>query len=236
MDNNVLRIELKLIKTVELKKIGVSTFADINSQTLNKAKDLLIKRFDEVMHYDDTIDKSKLSNRRKGLIKSYSNPRFWIDEVKPRYRDRHKKRLNEITHNYSENLHLQIRQDIIDKCVIINRLTEPSRCVAINTSNIELNITHLDNRKCLITGIDISMQKEHSFLLSHTGLKHLYKTNRSLYEDIKKKHLSEHWVDVDLDIEIREIAHNIRDTIRCQRTKQERLYPKHQLHLFNIAV
>jgi hypothetical protein len=45
---------------------------------------------------------------------------------------------------------------------------------------------------------------------------------------------SENWENVDLDTEIREIAHNIRDTIRCQRTKQERLYPKHQKQLFNL--
>jgi len=62
MCNDVLRIELKIIKTEELKKIGVSTFADVNHQTLNNAKELLLKRFDEVMHYDSTIDESKLTN------------------------------------------------------------------------------------------------------------------------------------------------------------------------------
>jgi hypothetical protein len=220
---NVLRIEIKIIKTEELKKTGISTFADVNLETINNAKKLLLKRLDEVMHYDSSLNQTNLSNSQKRMLKSYSNPRYWIDELKPRYRDRHKKKLKEITRKYSENKAIQIRQNIIEKCVIIN------------TSNIELNKTHLKSRKCLVTGVDISMQKESSFLLSHTGLNNLYKTNRILYNKIKKRHLSKHWLNEDLQTEIREIAHNIRDKIRSRRKKQKRLYPKQQLHLFGIT-
>ena len=156
MDNNVLRIELKIIKTEELKKIGVFTYADVNTHTLNNTQGLLLKRFDEVMHYDYTIDENKLSLSHKRLVKLYSNPRYWIDDVKPKGRDRHKKRLKEITRNYSENLHLQVRQNIIEKCVIINRLSQNTNCVIINPSSIGLNITHLENRICHETGINIS--------------------------------------------------------------------------------
>jgi len=141
MNKNVLRIELKITKIKELNEIGLKTFADVNGTILDKAKQMLLRRFDEVMHYDYSIDKNKLPARYKRLIRAYSNPRFWIDEIKPRYRDRHKKRLNEITRNHSQNIAFQLRQNIIQKCVIINRSTQPSKCVTINSSSIGLIIT-----------------------------------------------------------------------------------------------
>lgn len=133
-----LRIELKIIKSEELKKLEIETFADINELTLNKAKDLLLKRFDEVMHYDYTISKKDLSMHQKQSLKNYSNPRYWIVDLNPKHRDRHKKRLKEIILNNSDNLHQQLRQNIIKKCVIINRISEIPKCVIINSSNIEL--------------------------------------------------------------------------------------------------
>ena len=36
----------------------------------------------------------------------------------------------------------------------------------------------VNRRFCLITGLNISMQKSNSFLLSHAGLKYYYKTDK----------------------------------------------------------
>ena len=71
-------------------------------------------------------------------------------------------------------------------------------------------------------------------MLSHTGLKHLYKTNKSKYIEIKNRHLTSNWFGASFDIEIREISHNIRDTMRNRRDKQYRLYPINQLQLFQV--
>ncbi|NAS32436.1 hypothetical protein GTQ40_15735 [Flavobacteriaceae bacterium R38] len=142
MSMNVLRIELKIIKTEELKTIGLKTFSDVNESTLSKAKEMLLKRFDEVVHYDYTISRKKLTYLEKNAIKNYSNPRYWINDLNPKYRDRHKKRLQKITAKYSKNLHLKLREEIMKKCVIINRLSENPKCVIINSSSIGLNITH----------------------------------------------------------------------------------------------
>ena len=40
-----------------------------------------------------------------------------------------------------------------------------------------------NRRFCLLTGLNISMQKRDSFLLSHTGLKYYYKTDKGLEVD-----------------------------------------------------
>lgn len=248
MSEFTLRIELKIIKIEEIKNIGLNTFADLNTETLHKAKNMLLDRFDEVMHYDYSIDKKKLSNNQKKYLIKYSNPRYWMYELKPNHRFRHKKRLLEITLNNSHNLHQKIRDDIEVKCSIINRLFGNPKCSISNRSSIGLNMLQSSieksNKKltkkkhgfCSITGIDISMQRDDSSLLSHTGLHHLRINNKKLFEEIKRKYLTKKWLGSIFSIQIREIAHNIRDTKRNQKNKQKRLYPPHQEQLFNINI
>jgi hypothetical protein len=124
MTNHTLRIELQIKKIEEIKSIGIRTFADINSTVLNKAKQMLLKRFDEVIHYDYTIDKKRLKTTKKESLKNYSNPRYWINDLKSNQRFRHKKMLKEITLKNSNNLHENIRENIKQKCSVINRLSE----------------------------------------------------------------------------------------------------------------
>lgn len=134
MNKNTLRIEVKVLKMIELKKFGVITFEDINENTLNKLFAYLLRRFDEVVYYDKTINKKRLLDRQKQLLPKYSNKTYWIDDVLPQHRDRQKKKLNEFIKLYSDNLRAQIREDLINKCVIIN------------SSNIELNVTQKQNK------------------------------------------------------------------------------------------
>ncbi|MCG8761100.1 hypothetical protein G1L15_14525, partial [Tenacibaculum finnmarkense] len=66
-------------------------------------------------------------------------------------------------------------------------------------------------RICIITGVNISTQKEDSFLLSHTGIKHLLKTDFSQFEKIRNKFIYPKFRFSDIEIQIKEIAHSIRD-------------------------
>lgn len=231
MSYSVLRVELKITKMEELKGLEIKTFSDINENTLNKAKSLLLKRFDEVMHYDYTIQKNKLSKNKLLKIKDYSNPRYWIQDLKPMHRDRHKKSLKEITLNCSDNIHQQIREDIIKKCVINNRLSKNSKCVIINHSNIQVDTTQKKSI-CKVTGLGISMQKDNSILLSHTGLRYYFENNKEIFEQIKRRYLSKVWHDSDFEIQIKEIAHNIRNKKSNQSIKQNRIYQPQQVNMF----
>ncbi|MDO9260838.1 MAG: hypothetical protein Q7U08_02715 [Flavobacteriaceae bacterium] len=237
MSEFTLRIELKITKIEELKTIDLRTFADINETTLVKVKQMLLDRFNEVMHYDYTINKKVLTKKQNQLLKSYSNPRYWIVDLKPQHRHRHKIRLKEITIKYSENLHQQLRENIIQKCVIINRLSESSMCVIINSSSIGLSLTQntlsKPPKKCIVTGLDISMQKEESFLLSHSGLKHYLKKDYQLFEELKLKYLTNKWNHSNLDIQIKEIAHNIRTNKYNKTNKQRRLYQPQQTNFLS---
>lgn len=96
-----------------------------------------------------------------------------------------------------------------------------------------LQLNNIDNNRrfCLVTGLNISMQKSDSILLSHTGLKYYYKTNKKIYEEVKYKYLSTKWIDSNYKTQIKEIAHNIRNTHSNYKTKQQRIYQPQQLQL-----
>ncbi|MFY0483234.1 hypothetical protein ACI6PS_11570 [Flavobacterium sp. PLA-1-15] len=122
LPKNVLRVELKFIKMIGLKDISIRTFQDITIESLKNVSALLLKRFDEVVHYDYTINKNRLTKRQTLALGNYSNPRYWLYDLKPIHRDRHKKSLGKITVSHSDNLQKQIREEIHKKCVTINKL------------------------------------------------------------------------------------------------------------------
>jgi len=188
MSEFTLRIELKINKTEELKTIGLRTFENVNVITLNKAKEMLLRRFDEVVYFDYTINKKTLSKRENQLLKNYSNPRYWIVDIKPIHRDRHKKRLYQITLKHSKNLHQQLRQEISTKCVIINRLSESTKCVTINSSSIGLNITQSTStktvKKCIVTGVELTQEKEGAKYIRTSTLNYLHRYNKVKFLEV----------------------------------------------------
>lgn len=259
MNHHVLRVEIKIVKMIDINcylddkglinkdYIGIETFADVNENTLKKAKELLLKRFDEVVYYDYTINKKSLSKTDLKNIKNYSNQCYWINDLKSNHRYRPKKNLKSIIINNSENLHQQIRNNIIEKCVINNRLFESSKCVINNPLTILLSTTQKEPKKrgvfypkkqdikntlCNVTGFNISMQKNDSILLSHTGLKYYYKHDKKVFEQIKRRYLSNRWSSSDFETQIKEIAHNIRNAKSNRSIRQERIYKPQQINMF----
>lgn len=120
MPENVLRVEVKIKKMNEIKNLNIKNFSDIEINTLKGVQKMLIKRFDEIIHYDYTIDNRELTKTKKDSLKNYSNPRYWFEDLKPIHRDRHKKRLKELTQFYSNNIQIKIKKEILKKCVTIN--------------------------------------------------------------------------------------------------------------------
>lgn len=251
MQELTLRVELKQIASDQFAPLGIRTFADINTSTLNKANELLLKRFDEVVYYDNTIVKESLSERQKQTLERYSNPRYWIDTLTKQNRFHHKNRLNEFIKNHSANLHLQIRKNIEQKVLLINcnselkkdKKTLPITSVSENINTLPITSSSIDvistnntsknkGRKCKITGVDISMQKGGSILLSHTGLKYYYKNNKKEFEKIQNKYLSKKWIDADFKTQIKELAHNIRNKHNNLKTSRELKYNPNQISIF----
>ena len=158
MTTHTLRVELKIKRNIEIAHLAIKTLQDINMYALKKAEKRLLSRFDEVFHYDYTIDRKNLSKPQLNAIERYSNPRYWTIDLKPNHRNRHKKNLNRITLHYSNNLHQKIKQEIIKNCSMINQLSEAKsnpkkellenkKCSIINTLNIQLKPTLGERQK-----------------------------------------------------------------------------------------
>jgi hypothetical protein len=96
------------------------------------------------------------------------------------------------------------------------------------------SIIHQTTKICSVTGLNISMQKENSFLLSINQIRRLHGTDKKTYDVIKNKYLTNKWTNAGLETQFFEIYHNIRNTISNQRIKQKQLYPPHQENLFNL--
>lgn len=175
MSTLTMRLELGIKKSEEMRGWGLKTLRDVNLMTMRKCQEALLKRFDEVLYYDETIRKKELSKRNLKSLKDLSNSRYWLHDLSSNRRYRPKKKLEAIIENHSNNLKVIIAQKTQEKCVIINQESETVECVIINHSSKGLIITQPGPRICPVSGYDISMQKNGSFLLSNTGLKYLEK-------------------------------------------------------------
>lgn len=188
MKKNTLRVETQERKSIDFAVTGIRTFADINTQTLENAKLLLLKRFDEVVYYDYTINKKELTKSQKQRLNNYSNPRYWFEDITVKNRDYHKQKLNNYIRVYSSNLHQQIRLEILKKFGIINRLSESSKFGIINSSSIELNIPikhdEKNIQKCIITGVDLCREKQDAKYIQTKTLRYLKLHNEKKFIEI----------------------------------------------------
>lgn len=202
INDNILRIELKFRKSIELHNLGIKTLNDINTSTLEEAKKLILQRLSEIVYFDYTIRKNELSKPKQNALYRYSNIDYWLDELKPNHRHREKEKLAKLIANNSDSLKEKIKEQIVKKCVIINHLkplVENQKCVIINTLNIELPITQLDlfntkyipsekkenkasTRKCLITGLGLELENKDAKYIRTKTLKYLQKNEKQIFK------------------------------------------------------
>ncbi|MDT0649752.1 hypothetical protein [Autumnicola edwardsiae] len=230
IEDEVMRIEMKYTKMHDLNSKGIYTLEDLLNFGLQNFTPILLKQWQQVIFYDfKALKGTKYENR-------YSNPNFWenltYDGLKY-----HRNNLNKIAKAQPENIKDQIAKLIKEKADFLN------------TSTPEINPLHIrlktgvgasekkdENRRfCVVTGINISMQKKGSILLSHTGLKYYFKTDIKIFDEVKRKFLSRNWSNKDHQTQIKEIAHNIRNKHNNLKLQQQRIYSRSQTTLFNLA-
>lgn len=112
-NDNVLRIELRLIKSVEIKRAGIYTLYNLkNKRVLLNLKKLLMERFEELTIIDDFQDRVDIPNEVKTKLNDYVSPSYWVDLSK-RYgrqtKSRHKKNFEKIQSDYNLN---QLKEEL----------------------------------------------------------------------------------------------------------------------------
>jgi hypothetical protein len=185
MPLNTLRFEIKVLKMIKQSKdVGIAFMSDITVDRLKKAKEYLITQLETTLYYDNTIIKKNLSKKQQNKLKDYNNHRFW-QKLTRQQRSKDKKKLNTIIEKKSQNQKEELRQLIKESRLQFNRLSETPKRLQFNYSSIVSNRNPLTLGKCPVTGVDISMQKKGSNLLSNTGLKHLEEKNIIKFNELK---------------------------------------------------
>ena len=198
LEKEVLRIEVKQCNWSEYRKRGLNTLQDFIGFDKKLFVETLINKWNEVIFYNPL-------NKSDNKWNKYNNVNFWreLKEKSNTTYSKHVKKLRIINNQCEIDIQYNISQLILVK---INSLQ------GVTNSNFNVKCNEMKNiKKCLITGIDISIQRNDSFLLSHTGLINLYKNDLKVFERVKCKFLSINWYDSDLKTQIKEIAHNIRN-------------------------
>lgn len=256
-NGELMRFEIKYFRMRELNQKGIYTLADLlNIENHLYLRTELIKRFNEILFYDFTIKNEKLTKKDQLNIKDYANPNYWDNLILSKKRNnfsKTKKHLKFLIDNHSENIQNTFLQIIENKSIrLLNVSKYEIKKGAYTHTYIGKNkgaYTHLyiegictplpynktdktdTIKKCIVTGLDITDQKENSLTLSFTGLRNLHQNNKTTFEKIKKRYLSNYWINSDIEIQIKEIAHNIRNAKNNSNYKQIRIYPKHQYNL-----
>lgn len=247
---NILRIELHYSKSQPLNKDGIYTLSDLMKvevwQLLGKK---LLEQFESIIYFDSIASYNQLNESDRSIIDFGSNPRNW-NKFNNRSSKKNKvDRFKYLVSEYGENEFHKIGEMIIAK---VNELINPEKVNVFTTfknqsENDEINVltyilscnivkpdilTIQSSDSCLITGLSISMQKDESKLLSHSGLKYYFENDKISFEIVKRKFLSKTWDKANIDIQIKEIAHNIRNKYNNMKLKQSRIHPKGQISLF----
>lgn len=170
LPTNVLRFEIKYLKSYLFNQYGIYTILDIlDIDKLRLLHDDLIKKWSECIMYEPPINKPNELNK-------WSNILHWgklkKDKDRNLFSDNRKIFDNYIV-NETANLNSGILKNIVSqwcKFTTFDKELINSQMVQIYTLNIVSNCTTNCNVKCLITGKDISDQKKGSKFLSENKI------------------------------------------------------------------
>jgi hypothetical protein len=249
IDTEIMRFEIKYTKMQKLNEKGIFSLQDLINYRLHNFKKDLLNEWANVLYFDNPTRIDHLSTKTKNALLEYSNPNYWTGLLANNQTENfkyHKKQLKKITlenSNKVQDLTAEIMSKKIDflntNTTRIDPLTILSiRVVLDNSKESKKEVAREgfpDRKKttCKVTGINIEMQKKESVLLSHTGLRYYYKTDKKTFEQIKRRYLSKKWYNSDFEIQIKELAHNIRNTNSNRKIKQKKRYNPKQTNLFN---
>ncbi len=231
----ILRFEIKYRKMEILNKKGIFTLDQLLKYGLYNFKSGLIEQWQNVLFFDKTI-KSKTIR-----LMYYKDQNYWRELLERKSKsafNKHRTELDNLIVNHSENIKEQVKNRIaqkidfltsrgaqIDSLYIGSILTPP--LIEIRTEN---------ERICMVTGLNISMQKDKSLMLSHTGLKYYFRTDKKIFEQVKRKYLLTRYNNDKIRDQIERIAHNIRNAKNNLKISTERKYKELELQysLFDI--
>lgn len=247
-EKNTFRFEIKSNESKYIRALNIKTLEDLlKAEVYNKFGTELIKEWDNVLLLDRITN---FDNDKRA--KKYINVDFWERQLLNNRNafGKHRNTYLSLLSEYPYNVHSTIKNLLQKKVVELSKrgaystllektkrttLEQPQKTKRVHIPPYVLLESAPTSKQCQITTLNIGMQKE-SILLSHTGLKYYYDNNRKVFDSIKEKYLSNRWINSDFETQIKEIAHNIRNTKSNRTIKQKRLYQPQQLNLLSNLV
>lgn len=127
--NNILRIELKYKKMIDLNKLGLYTLENLrNPNIFNNLLELLTTKWSESIIFDYSIINTNLKPLQKTKILQYQNTNYWLS-LSNQERQRQKTKLKDLSINLGTNIQHEVKTMILLKW---NSLFE--KCIQSNQS------------------------------------------------------------------------------------------------------
>ena len=228
IDRNTFRFEVKSKESNNIKKYGIYSVNDlVKLDVYNDLGQVLLNEWEHVLLININPDFRSLKQDEVQFIKDAKKIDFWHvlkddnNRMKfARYKLRYLKLLG-----LKNNLHHQIKVLIIDKLKTLLSVTNSTSETTIKREflgckelpsvliNLEYVTPHQNNNTCLVTGLDISMQKKGSKFLCTTGIKYYKENDPKIYNWLVKEYLTEKSKLKSFDYQNYYIAHCIRNVI-----------------------
>ena len=222
---NTFRFEVKYKKSRPLKRLLKKDCVTANDMIDLKVHKIfsqeIIKEWEQILLINLESDFRGLQQDEVQYLKNAKLIDFWTVLYRMKFK-RYKEKYYKIL-GQKNNIHNRIKNLIIDKLSTFLDVTFSPQRTPINSEKIVFtdyisqlinceNVTpHQNNKICLVTGLDISMQKKNSKYLCFTGLKHYKENEPAIFKDLEKQYLSENMKLKNIESQFYYIAHNIRN-------------------------
>lgn len=225
---NILRVEVKYLRMQKLFPSGLKWSDLANKDTWEYLGDIIRCKFSEIIYYDPSIDLDQVPERDRLLIEKGHNPIFWENLTGPHV-SRIRKQYKNLIEKYGSTFNIlpalldqEIKEvvrsyQVSEQAKTTENLTEFNnmvKCYPLLYSNISPlteDTSSTSTRYCVVTGIDISIQKPESKFLSFSGIRWLFMTDPLGYQKLKTERLSYRWLNASLADQFKEICHSIRN-------------------------
>jgi hypothetical protein len=249
---NTFRFEVRSKQFKNIVKYGIHTLNNLlKMDTYKRLGNELLNEWEQILLINLEPNKCKGNT----IITNVKKKDFWEKIIGGENRNkfsRYKKKYYSIL-DKKDNLHTQIKGQILDKInsflsgaysthetpMNIRKVdfeNNPLQLIKVEYAPLEEN-KGLKYRVCLVTGLDISMQKKNSSNLSIEGLKFYKENEPKIYQELELKYLTPKKKNKDDVSKLYYMAHNIRNARYNEQNNrkefEKRNYNKQQLQ-FNF--
>lgn len=192
-NRNTFRFEINSKRTNFIKSLGVYTFKDLlELKTYNSFAKKIAQEFSKVLILDINNTGENLSPKEQFKLATYQNPVKWykcLEGSKNTFRN-NKTQYFKLLNKTGNNIHRTITKIINDKlsylqkdCANLTPPLEEKNCADLTVYIME-NGTKTNNKKCVVTGLDLTHEKKDAIYIRTKTLRYLRQNEKKVYYEL----------------------------------------------------